>query len=143
MTKLLEVLGAFGLSAGQSEPLSHSSLFPFWRGANLTVAGRTLEALEGWWVIRVRDSASTFEFLLIKSRRSIRSTMLSTLVRRSRGAICSRPARTITDVHPVLSMICGLLVRFSACREIFGSPTRDRGELAGVRTLSLARSKTY
>ncbi len=107
--------GAFGLSASAGLnayiPLLVVSLLA--KFTNLIELAEPWKALESWWVIGgVLAVLGTVEFVADKVPAVDQvNDVIQTLVRPVAGAILfATSARTITDVHPVLSMICGLLV---------------------------------
>lgn len=108
------VLGAFGLSASAGLnayiPLLVVSLLA--RFTNLIELAEPWSALENWWVIGVLAVLGVVEFVADKVPAVDQvNDVIQSLIRPVAGAILfATSARTITEIHPALSMICGLLV---------------------------------
>lgn len=140
MTEIIGgVLGAFGLSASAGLnayiPLLVVSLLA--KFTNLIELAEPWSALESWWVIGVLAVLGTIEIVADKVPAVDQvNDVIQTLVRPIAGAILfATSARTITDVHPVLSMICGLLVAGSvhAAKSLVARPVIE-ASTAGVGT---------
>ncbi|MCK9245899.1 MAG: DUF4126 domain-containing protein [Anaerolineaceae bacterium] len=115
MTEIIGgILGAFGLStsAGLNAyiPLLVVSLLA--KFTNLIELAEPWSALESWWVIAVLLVLGTIEAVADKVPAVDQvNDAVQTFVRPVAGAILfATSARTITEISPVLSMICGLLV---------------------------------
>ena len=115
MTEIIGgILGAFGLSASAGLnayiPLLVVSLLA--KFTNLIELAEPWSALESWWVIAVLLVLGTIEAVADKVPAVDQvNDAVQTFVRPVAGAILfATSARTITEISPVLSMICGLLV---------------------------------
>ncbi|MDD2522678.1 MAG: DUF4126 domain-containing protein [Anaerolineaceae bacterium] len=115
MTEIIGgVLGAFGLSASAGLnayiPLLVVSLLS--RFTNLIELAEPWSALESWWVIGVLAVLGIVEFVADKVPAVDQvNDAVQTFIRPIAGAILfATSAQTITEINPVLSMICGLLV---------------------------------
>jgi hypothetical protein len=114
MDKFLGIFTSFGLStsAGLNAylPLLIVSLVA--RFTNLIRLNEPFDALESWWAIGVLVVLTTIEILadkipIIDSIQDV----VQTIFRPVAGAILfAANANAIADVHPVLAMICGLIV---------------------------------
>ncbi len=108
------VLGAFGLSASAGLnayiPLLVVSLLA--KFTSLIELAEPWSALENWWVIGILAVLGTVEMVADKVPVvNDVNDAIQTFIRPVAGAILfAASAKTITDVSPVLSMICGLLV---------------------------------
>ena len=129
MTEIIGgVLGAFGLSASAGLnayiPLLVLSLLA--KFTNLIELAEPWNALESWWVIGVLAVLGTVEMVADKVPVvDDVNDAIQTFIRPVAGAILfATSAKTITDVNPVLSMICGLLVAGSvhAAKSLIARP---------------------
>ena len=129
MTEIIGgVLGAFGLSASAGLnayiPLLVVSLLA--KFTNLIELAEPWNALESWWVIGVLAVLGTVEMVADKVPVvDDVNDAIQTFIRPVAGAILfATSAKTITDVNPVLSMICGLLVAGSvhAAKSLIARP---------------------
>jgi len=129
MTEIIGgVLGAFGLSASAGLnayiPLLVLSLLA--KFTNLIELAEPWNALESWWVIGVLVVLGTVEMIADKVPVvDDVNDAIQTFIRPVAGAILfATSAKTITDVNPVLSMICGLLVAGSvhAAKSLIARP---------------------
>lgn len=108
------VLGAFGLSASAGLnayiPLLVVSLLA--RFTNLIQLDGQWAALESWWMIGLLAVLGLVEFVADKVPAVDQvNDAIQTFIRPVAGAILfASSAKAITDIHPVLSMACGLLV---------------------------------
>lgn len=108
------ILGAFGLSASAGLnayiPLLVVSLMA--KFTNLIELAEPWSALESWWTIAILAVLGIVELVADKVPVVDQvNDMIQTFVRPVAGAILfATSAKTITDINPVLSMICGLLV---------------------------------
>lgn len=108
------VLGAFGLSASAGLnayiPLLVVSLLA--RFTNLIQLDGRWEALTSWWMIGILAVLGLVEFVADKVPAVDQvNDAIQTFIRPVAGAILfASSAKAITDIHPVLSMACGLLV---------------------------------
>ena len=114
MFELLNVLSAFGLSvsAGLNAyiPLLVVSLLA--RFTDLIQLKSPWDALTSWWTIGILILLSLIEFFAdkIPAVNHINDG-IQTIVRPTAGAIVfAASAHVITDIHPVLSLVLGLLV---------------------------------
>lgn len=114
MDKFLGIFTSFGLStsAGLNAylPLLIVSLVA--RFTDLIRLNEPFDALESWWAIGVLVVLTTIEILADKIPvvDSIQD-VIQTIFRPVAGAILfAANANAIADVHPVLAMICGLIV---------------------------------
>lgn len=115
MTEIIGgVLGAFGLSASAGLnayiPLLVVSLLA--RFTNLIQLDGRWAALESWWMIGLLLVLGLVEFVADKVPAVDQvNDAIQSFIRPIAGAILfASSAKTITDIHPVLSMACGLLV---------------------------------
>ena len=115
MTEIIGgVLGAFGLSASAGLnayiPLLVVSLLA--RFTNLIQLDGRWAALESWWMIGLLAVLGIVEFVADKVPAVDQvNDAIQTFIRPVAGAILfASSAKAITDIHPVLSMACGLLV---------------------------------
>ena len=108
------VLGAFGLSASAGLnayiPLLVVSLLA--RFTNLIQLDGRWEALQSWWMIGLLAVLGLVEFVADKVPAVDQvNDAIQSFIRPVAGAILfASSAKAITDIHPVLSMACGLLV---------------------------------
>jgi hypothetical protein len=114
MDSFMGIFTSFGLStsAGLNAylPLLIVALVSRW--TNLIRLNEPFDALESWWVIGVLVILTTIEILADKIPvvDSIQD-VVQTIFRPAAGAILfAANANAIADVHPVLAMICGLLI---------------------------------
>ena len=122
------VLGAFGLSASAGLnayiPLLVVSLLA--KFTSLIELAEPWNTLESWWVIGVLAVLGTVEMVADKVPVvDDVNDAIQTFIRPVAGAILfATSAKTITDVNPVLSMICGLLVAGSvhAAKSLIARP---------------------
>ena len=115
MTEIIGgILGAFGLSASAGLnayiPLMVVSLLA--KFTNLIELAEPWSALESWWVIGVLVVLGTVEAVADKVPAVDQvNDAIQTFIRPVAGAILfATSAKTITEISPVLSIICGLLV---------------------------------
>jgi len=115
MTEIIGgVLGAFGLSASAGLnayiPLLVVSLLA--RFTNLIQLDGRWAALESWWMIGLLAVLGLVEFVADKVPAVDQvNDAIQSFIRPVAGAILfASSAKAITDIHPVLSMACGLLV---------------------------------
>lgn len=114
MDLLMGVFSAFGLSASAGLnayiPLLVIALLA--RFTDLIRLSSPWDALESWWVIGLLLVLSVVEFFADKVPAVNHvNDLIQTLVRPAAGAIVfAASAEVITDIHPVLSLACGLLV---------------------------------
>jgi hypothetical protein len=110
----MDIFSAFGLSASAGLnayiPLLVVALLS--KFTNLITLKSPWDTLESWWVIGVLFVLSVVEFFADKVPAINHvNDIIQTAVRPVAGAIVfAASARIITDVHPVLAMIMGLLV---------------------------------
>jgi hypothetical protein len=114
MDGLLSVFTAFGLSssAGLNAYLPLLLVALLARFTDLITLKPPWDALESWWLIGVLTVLLLIEFLVDKvpAVDSI-NDVIQTFIRPVAGAILfAASAGIISDAHPVLAMICGLLV---------------------------------
>ncbi len=114
MDGLLSVFTAFGLStsAGLNAYLPLLVVALLARFTDLITLEPPWDTLESWWVIGVLVVLLLIEFLVDKvpAVDSINDT-IQTFIRPVAGAVLfAASAGVISDAHPVLAMICGLLV---------------------------------
>ncbi|MFZ3071445.1 MAG: DUF4126 domain-containing protein [Anaerolineaceae bacterium] len=108
------ILGAFGLSASAGLnayiPLLVVSLMA--KFTNLIHLSEPWDALTSWWTIGVLAALCLVEFVADKIPAVDHvNDAIQTFVRPTAGAIVfAASAGSLTEVHPVLSLICGLLV---------------------------------
>ncbi len=138
MTEIIGgVLGAFGLSASAGLnayiPLLVVSLLA--KFTSLIELSEPWSALESWWVIGVLAVLGVVEFIADKLPAVDEvNDAIQTFIRPVAGAILfATSAKTITDVNPVLSMICGLLVAGSvhAAKSLVARPVVE-ASTAGI-----------
>ena len=115
MTEIIGgVLGAFGLSASAGLnayiPLLVVSLLA--RFTNLIELAEPWSALESWWVIGILAVLGTVEMVADKVPAVDQvNDAIQTFIRPVAGAILfATSAKSITEINPVLAMVCGLLV---------------------------------
>ena len=133
------ILGAFGLSvsAGLNAyiPLLVVSLLA--KFTNLIELANPWNALESWWTIGVLAVLITIETVADKVPVVDHiNDAIQTFIRPTAGAILfAASAKSITDIHPVLSLICGLLVAGSvhAAKSVVARPAVDVAT-AGIGT---------
>lgn len=133
------VLGAFGLSASAGLnayiPLLVVSLLA--KFTNLIELSDSWQALESWWVIGVLAVLGIVEMVADKVPAVDQvNDVIQTLIRPVAGAILfATSAKSITEINPVLSMICGLLVAGSvhAAKSFVARPVIE-ASTAGVGT---------
>lgn len=114
MEGLLSVFTAFGLSssAGLNAYLPLLVVALLARFTDLITLDPPWDALESWWVIGLLVVLLLIEFLVDKvpAVDTVNDT-IQTFVRPVAGAILfAASAGVISEAHPVLAMICGLLV---------------------------------
>jgi len=114
MDLLMGIFSAFGLSASAGLnayiPLLVISLLA--RFTDLLELSSPWNALESWWVIGLLLVLSVVEFFADKVPAVNHvNDLIQTFVRPAAGAIVfASSAKVVTDIHPVLSLACGLLV---------------------------------
>ena len=110
----LGILSAFGLSASAGLnayiPLLVVALLA--RFTNLIHLSSPWDALSSWWTIGVLIFLSLIEFFADKIPAINHvNDIIQTIIRPAAGAIAfAASAHVLTDVHPVLSIVLGLLV---------------------------------
>ena len=110
----MDIFSAFGLSASAGLnayiPLLVVALLG--KFTNLITLNSPWDTLESWWVIGVLVVLSVVEFFADKVPAINHiNDIIQTAIRPVAGAIVfAASARIITDVHPVLAMVMGLLV---------------------------------
>jgi Domain of unknown function (DUF4126) len=110
----MDIFSAFGLSASAGLnayiPLLVIALLS--KFTNLITLNPPWDTLESWWVIGILVVLSIVEFFADKVPAINHvNDIIQTAIRPIAGAIVfAASARIITDVHPVLAMIMGLLV---------------------------------
>ena len=110
----MDIFSAFGLSASAGLnayiPLLVVALLG--KFTNLITLNSPWNTLESWWVIGVLVVLSVVEFFADKVPAINHvNDIIQTAIRPVAGAIVfAASARIITDVHPVLAMVMGLLV---------------------------------
>ncbi|MGD2206085.1 MAG: DUF4126 domain-containing protein [Anaerolineae bacterium] len=114
MDGLLNILTAFGLSssAGLNAYLPLLVVALLARFSDLITLNPPWDALESWWVIGVLALLLLVEVIVDKlpALDSV-NDVIQTFVRPAAGAILfAASAGVISEVHPVLALICGLLV---------------------------------
>jgi hypothetical protein len=114
MEGLLSIFTAFGLSssAGLNAYLPLLVVALLARFTDLIILDPPWDALESWWVIGLLVVLLLIELLVDKvpAVDTVNDTV-QTFVRPVAGAILfAASAGIISDAHPVLAMICGLLV---------------------------------
>ncbi len=114
MDVLMGIFSAFGLSASAGLnayiPLLVVALLG--RFTNLIHMTSPWDTLTSWWVIGLLVVLSLIEFFADKVPAVNHvNDIIQTFIRPVAGAIIfAASARVITDIHPVLSLACGLLV---------------------------------
>jgi hypothetical protein len=140
MTEIISgVLGAFGLSASAGLnayiPLFVVSILA--KFTNLIELAEPWSALESWWTIGVLLALGVVEIVADKVPVVDHvNDAVQTFIRPIAGAILfAASAQTITEINPVLAMICGLLVAGSvhAAKSIIARPIIE-ASTAGVGT---------
>lgn len=112
--ELLSILSAFGLSASAGLnayiPLLVVALLA--RFTNLIQLSEPWNALTSWWVIGVLVVLSLIEFFADKAPAVNHvNDAIQSIIRPAAGALVfAASAQVITEIHPVLSIILGLLV---------------------------------
>jgi hypothetical protein len=114
MEGLLSVFTAFGLSsaAGLNAYLPLLVVALLARFTDLVTLNPPWDALESWWVIGVLAVLLFIEVIVDKvpAVDSV-NDVIQTVIRPAAGAILfAASAGVLSDIHPVLAMICGLLV---------------------------------
>jgi hypothetical protein len=114
MDGLLSVLSAFGLSssAGLNAYLPLLVVALLARLTDLITLNAPWDALESWWVIGVLAGLLLIEVVVDKvpAVDSVNDA-IQTVIRPAAGAVLfAASAGVISEVHPVLALICGLLV---------------------------------
>lgn len=110
----MDILSAFGLSASAGLnayiPLLVVALLG--KFTSLITLSPPWDTLESWWVIGVLVVLSLIEFFTDKIPAiNHANDLIQTAIRPIAGAIIfAASAQIITDVHPVLAMVMGLLV---------------------------------
>ena len=110
----MDVLSAFGLSASAGLnayiPLLVVALLA--RFTDTIKLSAPWDTLSNWWVIAILAVLTLIEFFADKAPAVNHiNDAIQTFVRPVAGAIIfAASAKVITDLHPVLSMACGLLV---------------------------------
>lgn len=132
MTEVISgILGAFGLSlsAGLNAyiPLLVVSLMA--KFTNLIELAKPWDALESWWTIGVLAVLVVIEGVADKVPVVDHiNDAIQSFIRPVAGAILfAASAETITEIHPVLSLVCGLLVAGSvnAAKSVVARPAVD------------------
>ena len=132
MTEVISgILGAFGLSlsAGLNAyiPLLVVSLMA--KFTNLIELAKPWDALESWWTIGVLAVLVVIEAVADKVPVVDHiNDAIQSFIRPVAGAILFvASAETITEIHPVLSLVCGLLVAGSvnAAKSVVARPAVD------------------
>ncbi len=129
LTGIFGVLGAFGLSASAGLnayiPLLVVSLLA--KFTNTITLASPYNALESWWTIGVLVVLSIVEIIADKIPAVDHvNDIIQSFIRPAAGAILfAASANIITDISPVLSLICGLLVAGSvhATKSLIVRPT--------------------
>lgn len=112
--EILNILSGFGLSASAGLnayiPLLVVALLA--KFTDLIQLSKPWDALESWWTIGVLIFLSLIEFFADKIPAVNHvNDAVHTFVRPAAGAIVfAASAQVVTDVHPVLSLVLGLLV---------------------------------
>jgi hypothetical protein len=110
----MDIFTAFGLSASAGLnayiPLLVVALLS--KFTNLITLTSPWDTLENWWVIGILVVLSGVEFFADKFPAvNHANDLIQTIIRPIAGAILfAASAKIITDIHPVLAMIMGLLV---------------------------------
>ncbi len=111
---LMGIFSAFGLSAsaGLNAYIPLLVIAMLARFTDLIQLSSPWDALQSWWVIGLLLVLSALEFFVDKVPAVNHvNDLLQTAVRPVAGAILfAASAKVVTDVHPVLSLLCGLLV---------------------------------
>lgn len=114
MDGLLSVLTGFGLSssAGLNAYLPLLLVALLARFTDLVTLNPPWDALESWWTIGVLAVLLVIEVVVDKVPAvDTANDVIQTFVRPAAGAILfAASAGVVSDVHPVLALICGLLV---------------------------------
>ena len=114
MDALTGILSSFGLSsaAGLNAYLPLLIVALLSRFTDLIRLNEPFDALESWWTIGALVVLGTIEFLADKIPVvDTINDLVQTLIRPIAGAILfAANANVIADVHPVLAMVCGLLI---------------------------------
>lgn len=139
------ILAAFGLSASAGLnayiPLLIVSLMAKFTG--LIKLAEPWDALTSWWTIGVLLALSLVEFFVDKVPLVDHiNDLIQTFIRPTAGAILfAASAKAITDIHPVISIVAGLLVAGSvhvvksvAVRPLITATTAGAGD-APVSTI--------
>ena len=114
MLELLGVFSAFGLSASAGLnayiPLLIVALLA--KFTNLIELRQPWDALTSWWIIGLLVVLSIVEFFADKATAVNHiNDIVQTFVRPAAGAIAfAASAHVVTDIHPVLSLVLGLLI---------------------------------
>jgi hypothetical protein len=114
MDVLMGIFSAFGLSASTGLnayiPLLVVALLG--RFSNFIQLSPPWDTMESWWVIGLLVVLSLIEFFADKVPAVNHiNDAIQTLVRPVAGAIIfAASAKVLTDIHPILSLACGLLV---------------------------------
>ncbi len=116
LTGIFSVLGAFGLSASAGLnayiPLLVVALLA--KFTNTITLASPFDALESWWTIGVLIVLSVVEIVADKVPPAVDhvNDIVQSVIRPVAGGaiIFAASANIITDISPVLSLICGLLV---------------------------------
>jgi len=110
----MDILAAFGLSASAGLnayiPLLIVSLLA--RFTDLIVLSEPWKAMESWWIIGLLAVLSLVEFFADKIPAVNHvNDAVQTFIRPTAGAILfAASAKAITDIHPIISIVAGLLV---------------------------------
>ena len=108
------ILTSFGLSssAGLNAYLPLLVVALLSRFTDLIRLNEPFDALESWWTIGVLIVLAAIEFLADKIPVvDTVNDVVQTLIRPIAGAILfAANANAIADIHPVLAMVCGLLI---------------------------------
>ncbi len=110
----MDILAAFGLSASAGLnayiPLLIVSLLA--RFTDLIVLSEPWKAMGSWWIIGLLAVLSLVEFFADKIPAVNHvNDAVQTFIRPTAGAILfAASAKTITDIHPIISIAAGLLV---------------------------------
>jgi glucan phosphoethanolaminetransferase (alkaline phosphatase superfamily) len=110
----MDIFSAFGLSAsaGLNAYIPLLVVAVLGRFTDLITLNSPWDALESWWVIGVLVILSVIEFFADKIPAvNHANDIIQSFIRPAAGAIVfAASAKIITDVHPVLAIILGLLV---------------------------------
>lgn len=129
LTGILGVLGAFGLSAsaGLNAYIPMLVVALLAKFTNTITLAAPYNALESWWTIGVLIVLSVVEIVADKIPAVDHvNDIVQSFIRPTAGAILfAASANAITDISPVLSIICGLLVAGSvhATKSLIVRPT--------------------